>query len=88
MTSTSSKAIPFIVLAIVAVTFIAEAVYDIDIDLESMVPILAPLGVAGAAKTAIENAGAVRKALPENIRKIIQDEAKKGIDSVKSPVAG
>lgn len=53
--------------------------------LNVMFPILAPLGMTGAAKAAIENAGAVRKAIPENIKKIIQDEAKKGVDSVRSP---
>jgi hypothetical protein len=50
-----------------------------------MFPILAPLGVAGAAKAEIENAGVVRKALPENIKKTIQDEAKKGVDTVRTP---
>ena len=67
MTQPYNQAIPFIVLAIVGATFIAEAAYDVDIDLESLVPILAPLGVAGAAKAAIENAGSIRKALPDNI---------------------
>lgn len=74
MTSATSKAIPFIVIGIAVMAFAVEATYDIELDLDALIPILAPMGVAGAAKAAIENASALRKALPETIEKIIRDE--------------
>ena len=74
MTSTSSKLIPFIVIAIAVGAFSVEAAYDVELDLDALIPILVPMGVAGAAKSAIENASALRKALPENIEKIVRDE--------------
>ena len=69
--------IPFIVMAIAVTAFAVEAAYDIELDLEALIPILAPMGVAGAAKSAIENASALRKALPENVEEIIRDEVGK-----------
>lgn len=74
MTSSTSKSIPFIVMAIAGVAFAVEAAYDIELDLEALIPILAPMGVAGAAKAMVQNASAIRKAMPEEIKKIIQDE--------------
>ena len=74
MTSTSSKSLPFIVLGIVFTLFVAEAWYDIDIDVEQFTPVLVAIGVGGAAKAAVEKAGAVRKAIPDNIKQIIRDE--------------
>jgi len=77
MTSNSSKSLPFIVLAIVGLVFVVEAAYEIDINLEEVAPILTAIGVGGAAKAAIERAGSVRKAIPDNIKEIIRKEADK-----------
>ena len=46
-------------MAIAVTAFAVEAAYDIELDLETLIPILAPMGVAGAAKAAIENASAL-----------------------------
>lgn len=61
MTATSSRALPFIVLGIA----FALAVYEVEtgkpINVDLLVPILAPIGIAGAAKAAIEGVAAAKK---------------------------
>ena len=66
--------IPFIVLAIVVGSIFVEQYYDIEINLEELAIILAPLGVAGAAKAAIENAGRFKTMIPANIKNILDHE--------------
>ena len=60
MTKKSSRAIPFVVLAIVIVTIVVEETQNTKIDLESYLPLLVPLGVAGAAKSAITRAATAK----------------------------
>jgi len=74
------------VIVIVVGAFSVEAAYDVELDLEALIPILAPMGVAGAAKAAIENASALRKALPENIEKIIRDEVGRVVPKRDMPI--
>src|SRR5690606_26981232 len=62
MTSTSSKAIPFLVLAIAFGLTLFEAATGVAVNLESLVPILALMGVGGIplsiAKQALAGRGA------------------------------
>ena len=73
-------------IAVAVSAFVVEAAYDIELDLEALIPILAPMGVAGAAKAAIENASALRKAMPENVEKIIRDEIGRAVPK-RDPVS-
>ena len=84
MTSASSKAIPFVVIAIVVGSIGVEVIWDTEVDLESFLPLLVPLGITGAAKSAIESAAKARKALPKNIEDIIREEIKNKIPADKS----
>ena len=63
MTAKSSRIIPFVVLGIVVATLIAEEALEMKIDLESYLPLLVPLGVAGAAKSAITKAAVAKSEL-------------------------
>jgi len=82
MTAKSSRALPFIVLAIVVLTLVAEEVYDTDIDLESYLPLLVAIGIGGAAKSAITKAAQVKTEvdklkLVETIKEQLEKEKKK-----------
>ena len=77
MTSVSSRALPFIVMAILAGTIGLEAAYDIDIDLESYLPLLVAVGIGGAAKSAITKAAQARSTIPSNIEDKIKEEIRK-----------
>lgn len=82
MASKSSKSIPFLVLAIVVFTMIAEVHYGVNIDLEQALPVLLALGVSGAGLSAVKSASHARKSLPADFEKIIKEEIKKGLDSI------
>lgn len=79
MTSASSKAIPFVVLAIVIGTLTAEVYFSTEINLEAYLPLLIPLGLGGAGKAVFEKAIEARKALPKNIEDIIKEEIRKNL---------
>ena len=85
MASNSSKAIPYLVLAIIACTIIAEGSLEIDIDLEVYIPVLAAMGVSGAALSAVKSAATARKLIPKDIQDLIRTEALKLKDVVKKP---
>lgn len=78
MTAKSSRTLPFIVLAIVVTTLIAEEVYAINIDLEAYLPLLVAIGIGGAAKSAITNA-AVAKSEVDKLKLVetIKEQLKK-----------
>lgn len=64
MTKTSSRVIPFIVIAIVVAALWYEAENPGQrIDIESYMPILVALGVGGAAKSAIQRAADAHKGI-------------------------
>ncbi len=81
MTKKYNQALPFIVLAIVGLTLYAEVTYEIEIDINEYIPVLTAIGVGGAAIKVAEKAGAMRKALPANIEKLIKDD----ITKLKNP---
>jgi len=70
----TSTIMPFLVLAIVLGSIVIEQMYDIEINIEDFAIILAPLGVAGAAKAAIQKAGQVKANIPSNLKNIIDHE--------------
>ena len=72
--SPTSKSIPFIVLAIVGLTLVAETYYEIEIDVEAFVPVLTAMGVGGAAIKIVQDASAAKKAIPENVKDLVKDE--------------
>lgn len=84
MTSTSSKVLPFLAILIMFGAILFEGYYGIELDLQTLVPIVVTLGGAGAAKAAIEKAAEVRKAIPPQIQSIIDEELKKLVDKIKS----
>lgn len=85
MTSNSSKAIPYIVLLILITTIFAEGYFGIDIDLESYIPILIPMGLGGAGLAAIKAASEARKKVPTEIEDLIKDQARRLKGSAKEP---
>ena len=74
MTKFYNQMLPFIVISIVLGTIVIEQMYNIEIDLGEIAIILAPIGVAGAAKAAIERAGKMKSLIPANIKTIIDHE--------------
>ena len=72
MTSNSSKSIPFLVLAIVIAAIVAEGLLEIKVDLETYIPILAPMGVGGAALASVKAAAVARKQIPADIEALIK----------------
>lgn len=68
MTSLSSKAIPYVVLGITFGLALYEVVTGRNVNLELLVPILAPMGIAGAAKSAIESIAAHKATAKEIIK--------------------
>lgn len=62
MASNSSKSLPFIVLAIAFALAIYESETGKSINVDLLIPILAPIGIAGAAKSAIEYVATAKKA--------------------------
>ena len=85
MTQPYNQALPFIAIGIVGLVLLAEVAYDIEIDIEAYMPVLVAIGVGGAAKTAIERAGALKKAIPQEIQKIIKDEIRKNLPKDEKP---
>lgn len=83
--SPTSKSIPFIVLAIVGLTLVAETYYEIEIDVEAFVPVLTAMGVGGAAIKIVQDASASKKAIPENVKDLVKDEIGKMIPT-KTPL--
>lgn len=63
MASTSSKSLPFIVLAIAFALALYEAETGREVPLETIVPVLGAIGVAGATKAAVEKVAEARKGL-------------------------
>ena len=84
MASNSSKTLPFLVLSIVIVTLFAESYYEIEIDLESLIPVLIPIGIGGVAISSIKKAAEARKSLPKPIEDLIQKEIAKIIEKGRS----
>lgn len=74
MTKWFNQLIPFIVIGVVVGSFIIEAKYDIEIDLEAAALILAPMGVGGAAIAIVKKAHAVKTALPQDLKNVIEHE--------------
>lgn len=74
MTSKSSKSLPFLVLAIVIGSLFAESYFSIDIDLETFMPLLIPLGVTGAGLAAVKAAATARKQIPADIEALIKSK--------------
>lgn len=62
MASKSSKSLPFIVLTVAFALAIYEAQTGHTVNVDLLVPILAPIGIAGAAKSAIEKVAQAKKA--------------------------
>ncbi len=79
MASASSKSIPFIVLVIAVAAIGWEHYSGMEDVLESLLPILASMGVAGAAKSAIAKAAEVRKTIPKELENTIIKELEKKI---------
>lgn len=77
MTTNTSKSIPFIVLAIVVGTLALETVYDIEINIEEVIPILTAMGVAGVPLAVAKKAFEARKAIPTSIEDRIKEEIDK-----------
>lgn len=61
MASKSSKALPYIVLAVAVLLAVYEAETGKVVPLETIIPILAPIGVAGAVKSAVEKVAEAKK---------------------------
>lgn len=77
MTKASSRALPYLTLAILVVILFLEAFADKQIDLETYMPLLIALGIGGAAKSAIERAAKAKSAMPEELSSALKTEMAK-----------
>jgi hypothetical protein len=68
MASNTSKALPFIVLAVAIALSIYQAETGKVVPLETLIPILAPIGVAGAVKSAIEKVAEAKKVTDQAVK--------------------
>ncbi len=80
MASNSSKALPYVVLTIVALSLVGEVFLETTIDLEAYLPLLIAIGLGGAGLSAVKKASEARKQIPKNIEDII----KKKIEELRS----
>ena len=76
MASNSSKAIPYVVLVILALTLVGEATFEIDIDLETYIPLLVAMGLGGAGLSAVKKASEARKQLPKEVESLVVSKLK------------
>jgi len=78
MASSSSKAMPYAVLLTAIGMVAGEAYYDIEIDLDTLIPVLIPLGLGGAGLSAVKSISAAKTAVASNdTKKIIAEEMRK-----------
>ena len=63
MTSLTTKAIPFLVILLVAGTLAVETSCECEIDLESYMPLLTAMGLAGVPYTVVKRAIDAKKAI-------------------------
>ena len=80
MASNSSKALPFLVILIVSLAMVAEVYYQVDIDLETLLPFFIAIGITGGAKAAIQKAAEARKSFPKPIEDLVKRELEKIIE--------
>ena len=73
MASNSSKALPYLVLLIVFFSLVVEVRYDVDVDLAQILPFLIAIGVTGGAIKAVKEASKIKKILPDDLKKTIQE---------------
>ena len=77
MASKSSKALPYLVLAVVVLSLVGEVALDTEIDLESYIPLLMALGLGGAGLSAVKKASEARKQLPAELESYLKSSIQK-----------
>ena len=77
MASNSSKALPYLVLSIVALSLVGEVVLETEIDLESYLPLLVAMGLGGAGLSAVKKASEARKQLPVELESYLKSSIQK-----------
>lgn len=85
MTSTTSRALPFVSIGVLIVMILSPHYLGIELteeQLNALVTILLPTSFAGAAKSAISKAAAARRALPEGVEAAL---IKRLEENVKKP---
>jgi len=78
MASQTSKALPYVVLLSTLGIVSGEAYFDVEVDLETIIPILIPLGLGGAGLSAVRSIAQAKTAMmPAETRKVIVEELQK-----------
>ena len=60
-----NHSLPFIVIAVAVIMVVCEGIFPIELDIQTIMPLLVAIGIGGAAKKAVEKAFATKDALPE-----------------------
>ena len=72
-----NHSLPFIVIAVAVIMVAYEGHTGVEIDVETIMPLLVAIGIGGAAKKAVEKAFATKDALPESFKNAIKAEVEK-----------
>ncbi len=72
-----NHSLPFIVLALAVGMVAYEGYADVEIDVETIMPLLVAVGIGGAAKKTIEKAFAAKASLPQFVKDQVRAEVEK-----------
>jgi hypothetical protein len=73
MASKSSKALPYIAVFAVIGLGLIEALFDVNIPLEEMTPVLVTVGIGGAGLAAVKAVSIGKKIATPEIKKLLED---------------
>ena len=79
-----NHSLPFIVIAVAVIMVVCEGIFPIELDIQTIMPLLVAIGIGGAAKKAVEKAFAAKDALPESFKNAVKAEVEK-LSSKESP---
>ena len=72
-----NHSLPFIVIAVAVIMVAYEGIEEVELDIETIMPLLVAIGIGGAAKKAVEKAFATKDALPESFKNAVKAEVEK-----------
>ena len=76
MASKTTKSIPLMTFALVALSVGAKIVFNIDVDLETLIPILSIFAGGGVVYSAVKKASSIRQQIPQDIIDLLRNKIK------------
>ena len=80
-----NHSLPFIVLALAVGMVAYEGYAEVEIDVETIMPLLVAVGLGGAVKKTVEKAFAAKASLPSSVKEQIRDEVRKATTPTHKP---